>query len=182
MILFSIIFIVLISAVAFWQACLLFAAIFGAPTVYANSKAIIDAFELAGLKNGQLVVDLGCGNARSLIIAAKKFGARGVGVDYSPYCYLKSKLNVALAGQNQNIKIIFGDFRAAEQYLRKADVVYLYLLNSGLAKMETWFFEAISPKTNVVVLAFHFAERKPAKTTSTTNLGRKTEVKLYIKN
>ncbi|MDD2752885.1 MAG: 50S ribosomal protein L11 methyltransferase [Candidatus Omnitrophica bacterium] len=181
MIVFYILILVFALGLLFWQANLLFVAIFGTPIVYANNKAIFDAYALAGLKRGELVVDLGCGNAKSLIIAAKKFGAKGVGVDLSLYCYLKSRLNVALAGQSKNIKIIWGDFKAAESYLKNADVVYLYLLNSALKKIEPWFFSSISKNTRVVSLAFVFAKYKPVKTAETSNLNKKTFVRLYLK-
>lgn len=176
-----IIFTILGLFVLFWQLNLLIIAIFGTPIVYASDKAILDAFALAGLKKGNFVIDLGCGNGKSLIIAAKKFGARGVGVDLSLYCYIKSRLNVALAGQSKNIKIIWGDFKVAELDLAKADVVYLYLLNSVLKKIEPWFFRSISNKTKVVSLSFKFLRHQPIKTATTTNLHHKTKVLLYQK-
>ena len=165
----------------FWQLNLLFVAILGSPIVYASDKAIIDAFKLAGLKKGDLVVDLGCGNGKSLIIATRDFGANGVGVDLSLYCFLKSKFNVAKAHESKNIKIIWGDFKKAEPYLKKADVVYLYLLNSALKKIEPWFFKNIGKKTKVVSLSFWFVNHKPKKEFRTTSLNRETKIRLYKK-
>ena len=170
---------ILALAVLFWQLNLIIASVFGSPIVYANNEAILDAYKLANLQKDELVIDLGCGNAKSLIIASREFGAQGVGVDLSLYCVLKSKLNVAFAGQGKNIKIIWGDFKKAQLYLKKANVVYLYLLNSALKKIEPWFFESISKKTRVVSLAFEFIQHKPIKTKSTTNLGKKTKIRLY---
>jgi SAM-dependent methyltransferase len=167
--------------VLFWQLNLLIVSVFGTPIVYANTLAIRDMYKLAGLKKGELVVDLGCGNAKSLIIAAREFGAKGVGVDLSLYCYLKSKFNIALAGQSKNIEIIWGDFKKSEPYLEKADVVYLYLLNSTLEKIEPWFFASISKNTRVVSLSFEFVQHEPIKIASTTNLGKKTKIRLYSK-
>ena len=172
---------VLALGVLFWQANLLLIAIFGTPIVYANSRAIRDAYKLAELKKGQMVVDLGCGNAKSLILATREFGAKGVGVDLSLYCYLKSKINVILAGQSKNITIIWGDFKVAKRYLAHADVVYLYLLNSTLKKIELWFFASISPKTKVVSLSFEFPKHNPLKTILTVNLKKRTQIHLYWK-
>ena len=76
---------ILLLIVIFWLICLIFAQIFGAPTVYSSKKAVIDTLKLADLKKDELLIDLGCGNARVLILAAKEFGARGIGVDRSPY-------------------------------------------------------------------------------------------------
>lgn len=164
-----------------WQASLLFVAIFGAPTVYAKRKAVIDALKFSGLKKGELIVDLGCGNAGVLIIAAKEFGARGVGVEISPWCYLKAWWNVLINGQIGKINIIYGDFRKAEKYLKKADVIYLYLLNETLKKLEPWFFKSIGRKTRTVSLAFRFPNKKPIKTVNTFNLRKDTLIYYYKK-
>ncbi len=176
-----IIFFIAAIAIVFWQGSLLFVAIFGAPTVYAKSEAMIDAFNLARVKKGELVIDLGCGNAKSLLIAAKRFGAKGVGAEISPFCYLKSRLNVFLAGEGNNIKILFGDFSKAEKYLSQADVIYLYLLEKVLADIEPWLFKGISPKTRIVSLSFKFTLKKPLAVKQTSNLGKKTKIYLYKK-
>lgn len=181
MIIFYVFFFLFALFVVFWQASLIFAQILGAPSVYSNSEAIFQALKLAELKKGGLIIDLGCGDARSLIIAAKKFGAHGIGVERSPFCFLKSKLNVLLAHESRNITILFGDFKVAEKYLKKADVIYLYLLNSVLKNIESWLFENISAKTKVVSLAFEFSDHKPKETSETKNLGRITKLRLYVK-
>jgi SAM-dependent methyltransferase len=177
----QIIILVILLIVAFWQASLIFAQVLGAPSVYANEKAMLDSFELADLKKDQLVVDLGCGNGKSLILAAKKFGTRGIGVERSPYCYLLAKSKVYFSGQSNQINIVYGDFQKVEKDLKKADLVYVYLLNSVLSKIEKWLFQNISEKTKVVSLAFVFPNKKEIKKYETKNLGRQTFVRLYIK-
>ena len=164
-----------------WQTSLLYVALFGSPTVYANSKAVRDSLKLAKLKKDELIVDLGCGNANVLIIASRDFGARGVGVEISPWCYLKAWWNVLTNGQIGKVRIIFGDFKKAEEYLKRADVVYLYLLNETLKKLENWYFQSISRKTRTVSLAFWFPHSKPVETSDTYNLGKKTNIRLYRK-
>ena len=168
-------------AVIFWEGCLLFSIILLAPTVYTNEQAIIDALTLAGLKKGERIMDLGCGNAISLIVAARKFGASGIGVDISPYCVIASRLNVYRAGQKQNIKIVLGDVKKIETDLQKADVVYLYLLEPGLRKIESWFFRNLKKGARVVSMSFKFSAHEPIKIIETNNLGSKTKIRLYIK-
>ncbi|MEK9156331.1 MAG: hypothetical protein AAB360_03485 [Patescibacteria group bacterium] len=165
--------------ILFWQGSLLLATIIGAPTVYAAPRAIRDSLRLASLKPDELLVDLGCGNARSLIIAAREFDARGLGIERSPYAYLIARINVLLWGQRKRIRIVFGDFKRLENELSRINVVYLYLINSTLAGAEKWFFEAIGTETRVVVLSFKFRKRQPIKTAETINLGRKTTIGLY---
>ena len=178
----EIIFGLILLFVAFWQASLLYSSIFGAPTVYANKQAVADALKLAETKKGETVLDLGCGNANSLIIAARKFGARGIGVEISPYCYLKSRWNVRLTQQSKNIRIYLSDLKKAKELIKSADVLYLYLLNCDLAKIEDEVFENIKSNCRVVTLAFQFPNKKPIKTIATRNLGRETTIKLYVKS
>lgn len=178
LIIFEIFISLVLLVVAFWQVCLIYAQILGAPSVYANKNAIIDACRLAGLKKGETLVDLGCGDGRSLIIAVREFGAKGIGIERSPYCYLKSKLNVFLSGQ-KNIKILFGDIQKYDREVSNADVIYVYLLNSVLKKIEDWIFSTMGSDTKIVSLAFKFPNRKPSQTSETWNLGRKTNLRLY---
>jgi len=167
--------------ILFWQVSLLIATILGSPIVYANPKAVDDCLALAGAKEKDLVVDLGCGNARTLIRMARKFGIRGIGVDRSIYCYLRARMNVWLSGQSKNIKIIYGDFKKSEQYLKKADIVYLYLLDQTLALIEPWLFQSIGEETKVVSLCFRFKDHKPIADMPTRTLGQETKALLYIK-
>jgi len=165
--------------VLFWQLSLLIAAITGSPIVFASSRAIRDSLKTAGVVPDQLVIDLGCGDARSLVIASKEFRAKGIGIDRSLYSFWKSRVNVWIHGQSKNVTIIQGDFRKIEKQLAHADFVYLYLLNETLAKIEPWLFQHIGAQTVVVSLAFSFSHHQPYKTTETNNLGQKTKIRLY---
>jgi|GEM_PF-486914 len=164
-----------------WLFFLLLATMTGAPIVYSSKKAVKDALKLSEIKKGETIVDLGCGNGETLILAAKEFGARGIGIDRSPFCYFKAKFNVWKAGESSRIKIIYGNFQKRKKALKRADVVYMYLLNDVLKKIEPWFFEAINNKTRVVSLAFKFINHKPAKEVLTETLGRSTKIRFYIK-
>jgi len=181
MIILQIIILVVLVLIIFWQACLIFVSIQGAPTVYAWDDAILDTIQLAKPKAGEILLDLGCGNAKSLIMASKKFGVKGVGVEISPYCYLKSKWNVLASGESKNIKIILGDLAKAKKDIKKADIIYLYLLNQVLEKIEPMLFKTIKNDCRVVSLAFKFKDKKPEQISSTKNLGIKTSNFLYKK-
>lgn len=181
MIVFLLAMLIGLSLLIFWQGSLLYASIFTVPTVYANDQAILDAFKLADLKKGELLIDLGCGNAKSLILAAREHGARGIGVENSLYCYLKSRWNVYRSGHRKNIRIVFGDFRKVEKELHDCDMVYMYLLNKVLTKIEPWFFNCIGLKTRAVVLCFWFPNIKPVKQSKTFNLGKEADLRLFLK-
>lgn len=177
----TILLILILLFVIFWIASLTLAQAIGAPSVYANNEAINDAFKLAKLKRGQLVLDLGCGDGRSLIIAAKKYGAKAVGIERSLYCFLFCKIRVQMSGYGKNIKVIFGDFHKAEQYLIKVDLVYLYLLNKILNKEEDWLFLSLKKEASISSLCFEFKKHTPAETMKTQNLGKQTTIYLYRK-
>ena len=152
----TIISLIFVFIILFWQISLIVAIVHGAPSIYAKRKVIIKAFESVGLKNGQIVADLGCGNARSLVIAAKKFGAKGIGIEISPFYYLLAKVNVLASGESRNIKIHFGDFRKRKNLVQKADLVFLYLFDKVIGKTEPWIFKSTRPSAKIISLAFPF--------------------------
>jgi len=156
MVALNIFFAIIALLILFWQVSLIVAVIFGAPVVYSKEKVIIRAFEGVDLKSGQLVADLGCGNARSLIIATKKFGAKGIGIEVSPFYYVLAKLNVFFSGEAKNIKIKFGDFKTRKKDFQKADVVFLYLFDKIIEKFEPWIFKSVKPHSKVISLTFPF--------------------------
>ena len=160
MIVVNICFLIFALVILFWQISLIVAIIGGAPTVYSKNKVIVKAFESVGLKKGQLVADLGCGNARSLIIAAQKFGARGIGIEISPFYYLLAKTNVLLHGETKNIKILFGDFRKREHDIKDADVIYLYLFDKIVGRIEPWIFKSAKVHSKIISLGFPFKNHR----------------------
>ena len=81
--------------------------------------------ELAGVRPGDFVYDLGSGDARILMLAADEFGARGVGVEVDPARHAIARSRVRRAGLGDAIDLVRGDFFAAD--IGQADVVTLYL-------------------------------------------------------
>lgn len=156
----QIIFLVFLIFALFWFLSLLIAIISGAPTVYSKDKIIKKVFQAVNLKKNQTILDLGCGNGRVLIIASREFGARGVGVEISPFYYLLAKLNVLFSGESQNIKIYFGNIRDHEKLVNGADVVYLYLLDEIMRKIEPWIFNALKKDTKIISITFPFQNHK----------------------
>jgi len=81
--------------------------------------------EFAGVKRGDLVYDLGCGDGRIVITAAKKYKARAVGFDIDPERVKESRANVEKAGMQNRVKI--KEANMFKLNLRPADVITLYL-------------------------------------------------------
>jgi ribosomal protein L11 methylase PrmA len=82
--------------------------------------------QMARIKKGDWVYDLGCGDARMLILAAQKYGCRGMGYDIDPERVRTSRENVAKNKVGKLVKIIQADIFKID--LSKADVIPLYLL------------------------------------------------------
>ena len=82
--------------------------------------------QMARPRKSDLVYDLGCGDARILVLAAQKYGCRGVGYDIDPERVRASKENVARNGVQKLVKIFQADIFTLD--LRKADVIPIYLL------------------------------------------------------
>lgn len=172
---------ILLLWMVFWEGSMVWAGLIGPPIVYSSYSGIRDSFKLAKLKKGETVIDLGCGNGRSLLLAAREFGAKGIGIDRSLYCVLVARFKIHLAGQSKNIQIFRKPFEKAEDEIKRADVVYLYLWPSALDKIAPWLFDSISEKTRVVSLAFVFSKHKPVAEVETMNLRMKMKVRLYRK-
>ena len=81
--------------------------------------------ELAGVRPGDVVYDLGSGDARVLMLAAEEFGARGVGIEVDPGRHLIARTKVRRAGLADSIDLMRGDLFEAD--ISDADVVIIYL-------------------------------------------------------
>ena len=72
-----------------------------------TSEAVVDAMlKLAQVKNGDLVYDLGCGDGRIVIAAAKNYGARGVGIDINPDRIRDANENAVTAGVQNRVRFL----------------------------------------------------------------------------
>lgn len=163
-----------LSQVAFRAACLLFM-LAGAPlctAVYAEpvkseSKEptkparpldvwyvatpheIVDRMlDVAKVRTGDVVYDLGCGDGRMVIAAAKKFGTRGVGIDLDPARIKEARANAKAQVVDQLVT-----FRVADLFetdLREATVVMLYLLPEVNRRLRPKLFAELRPGARVV--------------------------------
>jgi len=80
---------------------------------------------LAMVKQGELVVDLGCGDGRIVVLAAREFAARAVGVEIDPVRALWGKIWIGLLGLSGRAQVNWGNMYKLD--LRRADVIILFL-------------------------------------------------------
>jgi len=178
MIILEIIFGLFLLGIIFWLGSHLYSTIFFVPYINSSDEAIRDALNLAGLKPGDAFLDLGCGRGDTLIVAARDFGAKAIGYEISLLPYFMAEIRTRRYSQ---INVYRSNFKKALPNLKKADIVYLYLLNSVNDRIEDWLFKNVKNNTKIVSLAFEFKKHKPVKTISTTNLERATKIFLYQK-
>jgi ribosomal protein L11 methylase PrmA len=125
-------------------------------------EAVVEAMlQVANVGKNDIVYDLGCGDGRIPVTAAKKYGARGIGIDIDPQRIKEANENVAKNNVGDRVKIVQGDL--FEQDLSQATVVTLYLLPSLNVKLMPKLMKELKPGTRIVSHAFDMGDWKPEK-------------------
>ncbi len=132
------------------------------PFVPTSQTLVVEMLKLANVTKADTVYDLGCGDGRIVIAAAKQFGAHGVGVDINPERIQEANENARRAGVADKVKFIEGDLFTAD--IRPATVVTLYLLPSVNLKLRPRLLAELKPGTRVVSHSFDMDDWKPDKT------------------
>lgn len=126
----------------------------GAPWIATTHTKVRRILELAEVKPADTVYDLGCGDGRVLLMAARRFGARAVGIEIDPLRYAWSKLIMRVFGVQDQVKVIWGNLFAED--LSSADVVVVYLLQHSNIKLMRKLWDELAPGTRVVSNVFIF--------------------------
>jgi hypothetical protein len=128
---------------------------------WATPQPIVDKMlELARVKASDLVYDLGCGDARSLVTAAQRYGARGVGFDIDPRVVAEARSNVRRSGVEDLVQIEEADIFTVD--LSPADVIFLYLvprLNLRLVPQ----LEKLRPGSRIVSHEYEIPGARPSR-------------------
>jgi len=128
-----------------------------------SEDAVVTAMlTLAKVTKTDVVYDLGCGDGRILVAAAKRFGAHGVGVEIDPDLVKTARAAVAKAGVGDKVTIIEGNIFDPAIKIGDATVVTLFLLESLNQRLrETRLQTELKPGTRVVSNAFTMGPRWP---------------------
>jgi predicted RNA methylase len=110
--------------------------------------------EMAEVVPEDVVYDLGCGDGRIVLAAARRYHARAVGIEIDPLRYIWCQFLVTILGQRKRVRIIFGNFFNKD--LSEADVVMCYLMPDALTKLEKKFKQEMRSGTRVVSNRFAF--------------------------
>jgi len=130
------------------------------PYVPTHERIVAEMLKVAKVGKSDVLYDLGSGDGRIVITAAKKFGTRGVGVDVDPVRVKEARENAAKAGVADRVKFLQQDL--FETDIREATVVTLYLLPSLNVKLIPQL-EKMKPGSRIVSHDFDMRGIKPKK-------------------
>ena len=119
-----------------------------APFVGTPTDVVERMLTLAGTKPGDVVYDLGCGDGRIVIMAARKFGARGVGVDIDPLLLMRAEADARAAGVAERVTFRLQDAMTVD--VSDANVVTLFLLAASNAKLRPILTSKLRPGARIV--------------------------------
>ncbi len=144
-----------------------------------SPQAIIDRMlELANVKPGETVYDLGCGQGRVLITAAEQFHANAVGIEITDRLFRRATDNVALHGLQNRIKVIHGDLLEAD--LSNADVVTIYLMTNSNESLRPRLEKYLKPGARVVSHEYKMPGWKPTQVEETQANSHAHLIYLYV--
>ena len=134
------------------------------PYVPTPEEVVMEMLKIAHVGKNDVLYDLGCGDGRIVITAAKKFGCRGVGIDIDPQRIRESQSNAIEAGVSDKVQFIQMDL--FETKISEATVVTLYLLSKVNLRLRPKLLRELDPGTRVVSHEFTMGEWDSDATTS----------------
>jgi SAM-dependent methyltransferase len=140
----------------------------GAPWVPTPMHVVQQMMIMADVGPNDVVYDLGCGDGRTIVTAARHYGARAVGVEIDPLRYLWCQVLIAVLGLRDRVQVVYGDLFALD--LREADVVTCYLLQDTNNKLERKLQQELHPGTRVVSNTFVFHHLRLVRFNAAANL------------
>jgi SAM-dependent methyltransferase len=124
-------------------------------------EVVDEMLKVAGVKKGDVLYDLGSGDGRIPVTAAKRFGIRAVGIDIDPERIKEARANAKKAGVDNLVK--FRNEDLFKTSFRDATVVTLYLLPELNVRLRPRLLKELKPGTRIVSHQFDMGDWKPEK-------------------
>jgi len=138
-----------------------------APFVPTPQDVVDRMLALAEVTSKDTVYDLGCGDGRIVITAAKKYGAHGMGFDIDPQRIKESTENARTAGVDNLVAFKQQDVMTVD--VSPATVVTLYLLTASNLKLRPLLTKELKPGARIVSHMFSMGDWEPTKVDNFTN-------------
>lgn len=141
-----------LGAVAITAIFLVYSWLKGAPYVPTENEELNELFQKAGLQEGKVFMELGCGDGRVVRRAVARYRVKGIGIDINPVLIITAKI----LSRIQNIKqVTFKREDVLKSDLSQADVIYIYLFPLLVQKLKTKLLN--ETKRPVTIIAHGFA-------------------------
>lgn len=144
--------VILLAAVLVVFGTLAYGALSAAPWVPMRKRDTLRLLELLKLKPGQVLYDLGCGDGRVLVAAAKHYGVRAVGYEVALVPYLLAQLRRVSSGVPKLIQVRYQSFWQAD--LSPADAVACFLTPPAMRKLEPKLARELKPGASFATYVF----------------------------
>jgi len=146
---------------------------------FPTPATIVDKMlDLGGLKPGEKMYDLGSGDGRIVILAARKYKADATGVELDESLYKQSSERIKTLGLAPTARIIHGDL--LQQNYSSADLLTIYLLPVAIDKVTPIFEKQLKKGARVVAHDFEFSTWTPAKTLDIDDDGEGRSHRLFL--
>ena len=142
--------------------------LYGAPWVPTPMHVVHHMMVMADVGPNDVLYDLGCGDGRTIVTAARHYGARAVGIEIDPLRYLWCQVLIAVLGLRDRVQVVYGDLFA--QDLSGADVVTCYLLQETNDKLEQKLRQELRPGSRIVSNTYVFYHLRLVRFDSAANL------------
>jgi SAM-dependent methyltransferase len=148
-----------------------------APYVPTPAEVVDRMLQLGQVSKNDVIYDLGCGDGRIPITAAKRLGTRGVGVDIDPQRIAEANANAKKEGVSHLVTFRLQDAMTTD--VSEATVVTLYLLSASNLKLRPLLTKQLKPGARIVSHAFSMGDWQPDKVDTFTDTSGTTRT-LYL--
>jgi hypothetical protein len=132
----------------------------GAPFVTLSRKRAREAWAAVGLRPGETVYELGCGDARHLIYACRQYLVTGVGIDISWWPLFWAWLRIYFGGMSKRVRLVWRNIHSVD--LSGADVIYIYLGQKLSDSLRDKFKRELKSGSRIISAQFPLTDWQPA--------------------
>jgi len=143
-------------------------AMFGSPWHPISRRDLKRALDFCGTQAGEQLVDLGSGDGRVLITAAKEYGLMGTGIEIDPVKVWLANLRIRIAGVQDKVKIVPANL--FDYDYSKADILFIYLTHQAIDRLFPKILEQLKPNAKILCYRFCIQGMTPDKVSADKTL------------